>query len=582
MLTALAVSAASADEPDVVVAPNGNDSAAGTAAAPFATLTRAKRAVREKIASGVENDVVVQLRGGVYRLDEALAFDPADGGSDRFAVIWQAAPGETVLISGGRRLGDFKPAGDGLWTATVDEVNEGSWYFGNLYVDGRRAVRARTPNAGAEPSHDQLQAVEFDQQKQHMAIVLPEGAVGAWSNPGDVEMMIAGNWAINRKAAQSFDPEANRIVLKPPHRHGPHYIFPSKGRWCYAENVREALDKPGEWYLERATGTLTYRPRKGEEMAEADVVAPRAEQLIRVVGNAEAPVRNLHFKNLKFAHTDWSLPEGGYMGIQACHYGHNSTSGRRWGRVSAALALEHAEGCSVQNCVVAHTGGGGIDMEAGCRNNRIEGNHVFDVAANGIALGGANVESTVPQNNRIANNLVHDCGVEFYGAIGIWVGFAQATLVAHNHVHHLPYSGVSVGWSWNTEPTVVKENTIEFNHIHDVMMRLCDGGCIYTLGLQPGTVIRGNHMHAVHRSPFAQGAPNNGMFIDQGSKGYLFEKNVIYNTSAQLVRFNRCQREWHTWRDNHFGEEDEVTESGAAIIEKAGLEPGYAERLESR
>jgi hypothetical protein len=192
------------------------------------------------------------------------------------------------------------------------------------------------------------------------------------------------------------------------------------------------------------------------------------------------------------------------------------------------------------------------------------------------------VESTVPQNNRIANNLVHDCGVEFYGAIGIWVGFAQATVVAHNHVHHLPYSGVSVGWSWNTEPTVVKENTIEFNHIHDVMMRLCDGGCIYTLGLQPGTVIRGNHMHAVHRSPFAQGAPNNGMFIDQGSKGYLFEKNVIYNTSAQLVRFNRCQREWHTWRDNHFGEEDEVTESGAAIIEKAGLQPGYAERLESR
>ena len=174
---------------------------------------------------------------------------------------------------------------------------------------------------------------------------------------------------------------------------------------------------------------------------------------------------------------------------------------------------------------------------------------------------------------------MHACGVEYYGAIGIWVGFAQQAAIAHNLVHDLPYSGISIGWQWNPEPTACKEIHVECNHVYDVMNRLCDGGCIYTLGFQPGTVIRANHLHDVHRSRYAQGAPNNGMFIDQGSKGYLFERNVIYNTAAQLVRFNQCQRDWHTWRDNHFGKEAEVKESGKEIIATAGLEEPYRRRL---
>jgi len=107
----------------------------------------------------------------------------------------------------------------------------------------------------------------------------------------------------------------------------------------------------------------------------------------------------------------------------------------------------------------------------------------------------------------------------------------------------------------------------------------CDGGCIYTLGFQPGTVIRGNHLHDARRSRYAQGAPNNGMFIDEGSKGFLFEQNVIYDTAAELIRFNQCRREWHTWQDNHFGPAAEVKEAGQAIIARAGLEPAYRQRL---
>jgi hypothetical protein len=97
-------------------------------------------------------------------------------------------------------------------------------------------------------------------------------------------------------------------------------IRPGPGRWCYFENAREMLDQRGEWYLDRAAGVLSYKPRSGEEPAQARVTAPRLACLIAVKGTPDRPVRNLHFRGLCFAHTGWSLPKRGYPGIQACHY----------------------------------------------------------------------------------------------------------------------------------------------------------------------------------------------------------------------------------------------------------------------
>jgi hypothetical protein len=309
------------------------------------------------------------------------------------------------------------------------------------------------------------------------------------------------------------------------------------------------------------------------------VIAPALPQLLEVKGTTDRPVRNLHFRGLRLEHASPPLPAGGYLGIQACH----CTTGRdwtvAWGRVPAAARWDYVEQSSFDDGVLAHLGGCGIELVTRCHDNRIQGNAITDVSGNGIMLGGPTSESDVPKRNRISNNHVQACGVEYYGAVGIWVGFAQQAVIAHNLVHGLPYTGISVGWQWNPQPTPCKENTIEYNHVYDVMNRLCDGGCIYTLGFQPGTVIRGNHLHDVHRSRYAQGAPNNGMFIDEGSKGFTFEQNVIYNTAAELVRFNQCARDWHTWRDNHFGESAQVQESGKAIIAQAGLEPPYRERL---
>lgn len=563
---------------ELFVAPSGSDTNPGTQDKPLATIAKARDAVRQLIAAGLKAPVNVYLRAGTYRLDEPLIFGPQDSGDEKSAVTYAAQPGETVIISGGRPISGWKRGEGEVWTAAVPGVREGEWNFRHLFVNGRRAVRARTPNVDADNPSWQLTGADLAADLSRYTLTLPAGLLGAWSNPADIEVMVAGNWEINRLPVQSIDRQAGVVVLAPPHAQGHDAIRPGPGRWCHFENAPELLDQPGEWYLDRPSGTLRYWPLPGEGMQHAEVIAPVIQRLFEVKGSPDRPVRNLHFRGLRFEHTGLALPSGGYLGIQACH----CTTGKKWtdawGRVPAAIRWDYVERSSLQDCVLTHLGGCGVELVTSCHDNLLQGNELTDVSGNGIMLGGPRAESEVAKRNRIANNHVHACGVEYYGAVGIWVGFAQQSVIAHNLVHGLPYSGVSVGWQWNPEPTPCKENTIEYNHIYDVMNRLCDGGCIYTLGFQPGTVIRGNHLHAAHRSRYAQGAPNNGMFIDEGSKGFLFEQNVIYDTAAELVRFNQCQRDWHTWKDNHFGPAAEVQQSGKTIIAQAGPEPPYRER----
>jgi len=564
---------------EIFVAPNGKDSNPGTRESPLATPAAAQKAVRRLIVAGLKAPVTVMFRGGTYRLEAPLAFGPEDSPGGQFSVAYVAAPGEKVVFCGGRPIAPWKPAQGGLWTAMASGVKEGKWYFRSLFVNGRRATRARSPNRDAPEPCWQLKSAALSKDLKQYTLSLAPGLVAAWRNLSDVEVVVAGNWEINRKRLASVDEKSGVVLLAPPHAQGHEAIRPGPDRWCHFENALEMLDQPGEWYLDRTTGLLTYWPLPGEDMSTAEVIAPALSCLLEVTGAADRPVRNVHFQGIQFQHTDWPLPAIGYMGIQACHHVSQEHWSKPWSVIPGAIRWQHVEDSSIEDGSVCHLGGSGIQLGPKCRGNLIQGMHLFDVAGNGIMIGGPNDPAQAPVGNRASNNHVHACGVEYYGAVGIWVGFARDTIVSHNLVHDLPYTGISVGWQWNPSPTACKQNRVEYNHIYNVMNRLCDGGGIYTLGFQPGTVIRGNHIHEVHRSRYAQGAPNNGMFIDEGSKGFLFEDNVIYSTAAEYVRFNQCKHEWHTWRNNHFGEPAAVKEAGKATIAKAGPEPAYRRRL---
>ena len=539
---------------------------------------RHKQAVRGRIAAGLDSDLTVLIRGGVYRIEETLSFGPQDSGTGKHAATYAAGPGKKVVISGGRAIAGWKTDDNGIYSTFVPGVKEG-WTFRHLYVNGRRAQRARTPNKDADSPCLRLTSADLSEDLRRYTLGLDPASLSQWQNAEDMEIMVAGNWAINRLPIESIDVSSGIVVLKPPHAVGHNAIRPRAGRWCYFENSLDLLDAPGEWYLDRRTGVLSYRPLPGEDMKTAEVIAPVVGRLVEVKGTPENPIRNLHFRGLSFQHSDCQLPEGGYMGIQACHCTQGKNWNQPWSRVPAAIRLDDAEGVSFEDGELAHLGGCGIELVTSCRDNLVQGNDIFDVSGNGVLLGGPRSEEEVPKDNRISNNHVHACGVEYYGAVGIWLGFTQRSIVSHNLVHDLPYSGISVGWQWNPDPTPCRENLVEGNHVFDVMNRLCDGGCLYTLGFQPGTIIRGNHFHDARRSQFAQGAPNNGMFIDEGSKGFLFERNVIYDTAAEPVRFNQCSKEWHTWREDYFGDEEQVKQAAQDIIAAAGPDPEFRARF---
>jgi len=534
------------------VSPAGDDAGPGTPAAPWQTIAHARDAIAPLIARGLTDDLEVVLQAGTYELSAPLAFGPADGGTLEHSVRYVAAPGAVVRISGGRAITGWTEAQDGLWEALVPGVAGGDWYPEHLVVDGRAATRARTPKAADEAPYLQIAGQELEVEARRLHLTLPAGIVQDLGNPTDIEMLAQGNWAINRMRVQALDPAAGTasFLLPAPDPSKLAWNWPGPGRWFYLENAREFLDEPGEWYLDRATGVLTYYPLPGQDMSTAAAVAPRSVHLLQVQGTAERPVRNLHFDGIGFEHSAWPLPEGNYHGIQACHH---ATGGEvNWAVVPCALTFEYAEGCSVLGGAVAHCEAGGIELRRGCTDCVIEGNEITDIGGNGVMIGGPDDEAEAPQRNRASNNRVHNCGARFFGAIGIWNGFAAGTRITHNLVFDLPYSGISVGWVWAAQASACKENLIADNHIHHCMGKLCDGGGIYTLGLQPGTVIARNLIHDIYRSTYAQGAPNNGMFIDEGSTGFLFEGNVVYATPGGAVRHNQNTAEGHQWRDNHF------------------------------
>ena len=130
------------------VSPDGDDAAAGTEQQPFATIARAQRAVRElKAGGGLATPVTVNVLGGTYSLEDPLVFTPVDSGAAECPVTYRGSGDRPAVISGGRRLKGFRQSGK-LWTVALDDVKAGKWYFNQLYVNGHRRLRARTPNEG--------------------------------------------------------------------------------------------------------------------------------------------------------------------------------------------------------------------------------------------------------------------------------------------------------------------------------------------------------------------------------------------------------------------------------------------------
>jgi hypothetical protein len=517
------------------VATDGNDAWSGSQAkpnaqksdGPFATLAGARNAIRRlKSQKPLAEPVQVIVAGGVYPLKETIVFEPQDSGTAATPIMYRAADGTRPVLSGGRAITGFKRGEGALWVADIPDAAGGKWQFRQLFVNGRRACRARTPNEGylhveglVETTKDPKKPETWEQPVDRFRFKACD--IHAWKDLGDVEIVVFHSWNTSRERIAAVD-EKDRVVRLAGMPISRLMAWDPQQRY-YIENTREALDSPGEWYLDRQTGKLYYWPLVGEDPTKAEVVAPVLQELVRFDGKPDngAFVDYIQLEGLAFQHADWTLPASGYGDPQAAV------------TVPSAVWASGARHCAIERCEIAHVGTYGVWFSRGCKENRIVQNHIHDLGAGSVRIGEnfrAPTDVAESSGNLVSNNYLHDGGHVYAGAVGVWVAQSSHNTISHNEIHSFDYSGMSIGWNWDYTPNRGHHNRIEYNHIHHVVRGvLSDAGGIYTLGPQTGTVIRNNLLHDIW--PY-MGNPAMawGIYFDAGSSEMLVENNIVYHT----------------------------------------------------
>jgi hypothetical protein len=551
------------------VATDGSDQGTGGSEDPFRTLERARKAVREDHRRG-RKTITVSMKGGVYRLEDTFRLDAGDSGRPGAEVVYQGAPGETVVISGGRLVGGWTlhDAARGIWTAPV----ECGIMPRQLYVNGRRATRARTPDY---PNYYYPTSTGY--VYEYLTGSDPQ-IPPTWANPQLVEAVTVTQWKMMRCPVADVLDDSEVIMRSPCWENANVYPYP----WGFHllswwENAYEFLDEPGEWYLNPYAQALYYMPRDGEDMGSARVVLPVLEKLVEASGDSSRPLSSIRFKNLGFMHATWLGPNGsdGYAldqsGFRLLGPGHAKNEiGHDPAAVGVPGNLDFrcASNITFEQNIFEHLGAIALKFGTGSQGNLIADNVFRDISAAAIQVGDIGEEDHHPphpsqttRDNLISNNLIEQAGQEFYDAPGIYIGFTARSIVEHNEIRHVPWSGIAIGWGWGLldpggfaglpkarpyqwgyydSPTAARGNQIIYNKIEYFLEKLWDGGAVYSTGFQGTSMENGLLIGwnvARHKKPLAGG---NTFYTDGGSRFVTVRENVSLDNPQGFVDFGPC------------------------------------------
>jgi hypothetical protein len=447
--------------------------------------------------------------------------------------VYAADRGGDVLLSGGRRIAGWRQVGE-RWIAKSPPAGAGP-PVRDLWINGRRAIRARAPNAG-------YFRVERAGPDNRTSFVVAPADLLALAEPQAAEAAFLHDWSMSRVRLSAVDANTRSYAFNAPiGADMPQFAitnFEPHPRY-FVENAAELLDAPGEWHFDEEQGEIHYLPRDGETIDAVEAIVPRLEQLVVVRGEEGRPAENLRFEGLTFAHSCFQLPPYGYVGIQSSWHERRTTPDDHAGvTMTAAVLIDNARSCRFSKCKFEHLAACGLHLDR-CAQVRVDRCRFRDLGGDGLLIGSRDVnEQHVTRDVTVEDSLIEDCGVTFFGAVGLWIGFARDAVIQYNELRNLPYTGISVGWRWDDSPTPCRGHAIRGNHIHDVMQQLSDGGGIYTLGRQPGTRLSGNVIHDV---PVNVGrAESNGVLMDEGSTEICVDGNTIYGVARSPIRFHRA------------------------------------------
>ena len=596
---------------EIWISPKGSDFNDGTRQFPKATLTSALRQAREwrrTEDNRIQGGITIYMEGGTYAFYEPVFIRPEDSGTKESPTIIRSVGDEKVILSGGISINGWKKQGK-VWVADVPAFNGRPLDFRQLWVNGKKAVRARDVE-----DFEKMNRICSVDEKNEILYVPAVSIRRLIDNKGNLkakyaEMVLHQMWCVANLRIRSVEVQGDSAAIR---FHQPESRIQFEHPWprpmvttdghnsaFYLTNARELQDVPGEWYHDIDARKVYYYPREGEKMQEAEVIVPAVETLVRVEGTLDRPVCHIRFEKITFSYTTWMRPsEKGHIPLQAGmyltdgyridpkmqrNYLNHPLDNQGWlGRPAAAVRVVAARQIDFERCRFEHLGSTGLDYEEAVQGGVVRGCLFRDIAGNGLLVGSfspAAHETHLPYDpadrrevctqQHINNCYFTEIGNEDWGCLAIAAGYVGDVNIEHNEISEVPYSGISLGWGWTQTVNCMRNNRVHANLIHHYAKHMYDVAGIYTLGSQPKSYVTENCVHSIYKPGYVHD-PNHWFYLytDEGS-------------SFITVRDNWTEGEKYLQNANGPGNvwENNGPKVDSVIRERAGLEAGYKDLL---
>lgn len=596
---------------EIWISPKGSDFNDGTRQSPKATLTSALRQAREwrrTEDNRIQGGITIYMEGGTYAFHEPVFIRPEDSGTKESPTTIRSIGDEKVILSGGISINGWKKQGK-VWVADVPVFNGRPLDFRQLWVNGKKAVRARDVE-----DFEKMNRICSVDEKNEILYVPAVSIRRLIDNKGNLkakyaEMVLHQMWCVANLRIRSVEVQGDSAAIRfhqPESRIQFEHLWPrpmvttdGHNSAFYLTNARELQDVPGEWYHDMDARKVYYYPREGEKMQEAEVIVPAVETLVRVEGTVDRPVCHIRFEKITFSYTTWMRPsEKGHVPLQAGmyltdgyridpkmqrNYLNHPLDNQGWlGRPAAAVRVVAAKQIDFERCRFEHLGSTGLDYEEAVQGGVVRGCLFRDIAGNGLLVGSfspAAHETHLPYDpadrrevctqQHINNCYFTEIGNEDWGCLAIAAGYVGDVNIEHNEISEVPYSGISLGWGWTQTVNCMRNNRVHANLIHHYAKHMYDVAGIYTLGSQPKSYVTENCVHSIYKPGYVHD-PNHWFYLytDEGSSFITVRDNW---TEGEKYLQN-ANGPGNVWENNGPKVDNDVRE-------RAGLEAGYKDLL---